>query len=267
MRNRIKERKGLTARCTPNMGVRGQVALFIIIAIVIVVGIIAAFFLIGGTDLEAPADLNPAQFIENCVEDAVEPAVVAVLDGGGRISPSQYIMYDGEEYNYLCYQADYYLTCINSHPMLESIVEEEIRADTVDEVETCFNAMEEEFEDKGFGVNVGTLNYSIDLLPGRVDILINNEIVAFRGGTSQTFSDFDTSIISPLYHLIGIAREIVNQEAQYCNFDYNGYMILYPEYDIRRIDYSESKVYKLFDRRSGDEFQFAIRSCAIAPGI
>jgi len=67
--------------------------------------------------------------------------------------------------------------------------------------------------------------------------------------------------------LVRIARDVVNSESQYCNFEYNGYMLLYPKYDIRRIDYSDSKIYRLIDRLSGDEFRFAVRSCAFAPGI
>jgi len=44
-------------------------------------------------------------------------------------------------------------------------------------------------------------------------------------------------------------------------------MLLYPKWDIRRIDYDDSKMYRLIDRKSGAELKFAVRSCAFAPGI
>jgi len=69
------------------------------------------------------------------------------------------------------------------------------------------------------------------------------------------------------FDLVRVARVIVNSESQFCHFEYNGYMLLYPEYDIRRIDYQDSKIYRVIDRRTGSEFKFAVRSCAFAPGI
>jgi len=88
-----------------------------------------------------------------------------------------------------------------------------------------------------------------------------------RDGASQSFEDFETRLISPIYDLVQIARDVVNSESQFCHFEYNGYMLLYPKYDIRRIDYSDSKIYRLIDRASGAELRFAVRSCAFAPGI
>jgi len=151
--------------------------------------------------------------------------------------------------------------------MLEFLIEDEIREDTKDEVQVCFDSMREDFENKGFDVSGGATTYSIDLLPGNVEIKLEKKIDLVRGDSSQNFEDFDTKILSPIYELTRIAREIVNSESQYCNFEYNGYMLLYPDYDIRRIDYRDSKIYRLIDRPTGAEFKFAVRSCAFAPGI
>lgn len=246
---------------------RGQVTIFIIVAIIIVVAIIGAVFFMGKNKVETPANVNPKQMIKKCVKDAVEKSVWKMLANGGQKFPSQKIMYRGSEYNYLCYQADFYQGCYNLHPMLESLVESEIREDTKDAVQNCFNSMREDFEGKGFDVSGGSANYSIDLLPGSVRINLEKKIILVRGESSLDFRNFDTKILSPIYELIKIAREIVNSESQYCNFEYNGYMLLYPNYDIKRVDYEGSKIYSLTDRRSGMEFRFAVRSCAFAPGI
>jgi len=217
--------------------------------------------------VDSPVDMGPKAFVGKCVRDAVEESIGRVLVGGGEVVPSHSIMYDGLEWNYLCYQADYYLTCYNLHPMLESEIEDEIRRDTMDDVQDCFDVMAVDFEDAGFDVSGGATNYSIDLLPGKVDINLEKDIEVVGDGVVQSFGDFDTSVLSPIYDLVRVVRAIVNSEAQYCYFEYNGYMLLYPKYDIRRVDYDDSKVYHVIDRRSGAEFRFAVRSCAFAPGI
>jgi len=246
---------------------KGQVTIFIIVGIVIVVGIIGSLLFMGGVDIETPFELGPQVFIDKCVRDVVEVSVEKILRNGGEIFPSRAIAYQGEEWNYLCYQADYYQGCYNIHPMLEMQIEREIVTDTNRAVQDCFDTMREDFEDRGFDVSGGATEYSVDLLPGYVEIDLVKKIDVSKGESAQSFEDFGARLLSPIYELVQIARDVVNSESQFCHFEYNGYMLLYPKYDIRRIDYSDSKIYRLIDRRSGLEFRFAVRSCAFAPGI
>ena len=246
---------------------KGQVTIFIILAIVIVVAIILFFLFTRRVVVETPVGLGPRVFIDKCVRDVVEDSVEKMLRNGGEILATQAILYQGEEWNYLCYQGDYYLGCYNIHPMLEMQIEKEVVKDTKDAVDNCFDIMRDDFESKGFDVGYGSSVYSVDLLPGYVEINLAKRVDVSRDGTAQSFEDFDARVSSPIYDLVQIARDVVNSEAQYCHFEYNGYMLLYPRYDIRRIDYSDSKIYRLIDRLSGAEFRFAVRSCAFAPGI
>jgi len=246
---------------------KGQVTIFIILAIIVVVGVIGSMMFLGDREADTATSINPKQVVQKCVGDAVEKSVEKMLYNGGQRIPSHAIMYQGDEYNYLCYQADWYLSGYNLHPMLEHSIEDEIREDTKVEVQSCFDRMKEDFEDRGFDISEGKLNYSIDLLPGQIKINLNKRMNFVKGGSSQSFESFDAKILSPIYELVRIVREIVNGEAQYCYFEYNGYMLLYPEYNIKRIDYSDSKIYTVTDRRTGEEFRFAVRSCAFAPGI
>jgi len=246
---------------------KAQVTIFIIVGIVIVVGIIGSIIFMGRVNVETPVDLGPQAFIDKCVRDIVEESVDKMLRNGGEILATRAIMYQGEEWNYLCYQADFYQGCYNIHPMLEMQIEKEIVTDTDAAVQDCFDTMREDFENRGFDVGGGPTEYSVNLLPGYVEINLAKNVDVSRDGASQSFEDFGTKIISPIYELVQIARDVVNSESQFCHFEYNGYMLLYPKYDIRRIDYSDSKIYRLIDRRSGAEFRFAVRSCAFAPGI
>ena len=248
-------------------GRNAQVTIFIIVGIVIVVGIVAIIIFMGDYSVESPVDLGPKAFISKCVSDAVKESVGKILDGGGEIVPSRVLMYNGIEWNYLCYQADYYLSCYNLVPMLEARVEDEIRRDTMDDVQNCFDEMAVDFENSGFSVSGGASDYSIDLLPGKIEINLKKKIEISKDGVVQGFENFDTDVLSSVYDLIRIVREIVNAESRYCYFEYNGFMLLYPEYYIKRIDYDDNKVYRVIDRKSEEEFRFAVRSCVFAPGI
>ena len=246
---------------------KAQVTIFIIFALIIVVIIAILFMVIRGPPAEAVDEENPQAFIESCTKAAVEEAVEKVLDGGGRINPELYKDYLGEKYNYLCYQKNYYLTCINSHPMLKSIMESEIKADSEPKIKNCFILLKQELEKSNDVVFEEGIDYNIELSPKQVLAKIDKDIEITKGERSTKVDSFKVSIVSPLYDLGMIAREVVNQEAQYCNFEYNGFMLLYPQYDIKRIDYDESKVYKITDRNSDKLFKFAIRSCAFPPGL
>jgi|APSaa5957512622_1039677.scaffolds.fasta_scaffold07833_2 hypothetical protein len=248
-------------------GTRGQVAIFIILAIVIVVGIILLFFLFRDASVEEPDDMDPRRVVRGCVSDLVDASIDKMLLNGGERLATQAILHDGEEWNYLCYQADFYQGCYNVHPMLEAQIEYEIEMDTSEGVQSCFDIMRESFEERGFEVGGGATSYSVDLLPGYVDVILKKKVEISGATGSNSFEDFGLEVQSSIYDLVRVARDVVNSESQFCHFEYNGYMLLYPKYDIRRVDYVDSKMYRLIDRRSGDEFRFAVRSCAFAPGV
>ncbi|MFH0808501.1 MAG: hypothetical protein V1888_02695 [archaeon] len=246
---------------------RGQVTIFIIVGIVIIVGIIALFLLMGDVNVTPKFNADPRGIVRSCVEDLIKDSVDKMMMNGGEILASQAIAYQGAEWNYLCYQTDYYQGCYNIHPMLELQIEREIERDTNNSMQACFNTMREDFEDRGFVVGGGATSYSVDLLPGYVDVKLEKRVEISDSGSSQTFEDFGLEVASPIYDLVRVARVIVNDESQFCNFEYNGYMLLYPKFNIKRIDYRDSKIYSVEDRRSGKIFKFAVRSCAFAPGI
>jgi len=244
-----------------------QITIFVIVGFLIVLLVILAFVFRQTIQTESPSDLGPREFIRGCVEDSVEESVLKILDGGGKIIPDKTIFYQGAEYNYLCYQGDYYLSCYNLYPDLTGIVEEEIYLDTKDSVQKCFDLMREDFEDRNYDVDGGASDYSIKLLPGKIRINLKKDISISKGETSMRFNNFDSEVLSPLNELVGIAREIVNDEAAYCNFEYVGYMILHPEYDLMRTSYKDSRIYNVKDRNSGYDFKFAVRSCAFPAGL
>jgi len=246
---------------------RGQVTIFVIVGVLIVVSVtvfsIIYLFPRGGDSFGSDADDS----MEGCVKEAIEDSIDIILPNGGVIEPEKYIMYRGEKYNYLCYNPDYYMGCYNLYPLIEKDVEELLRDNTKDEVQTCFDSFREEIESKGFEVTGGATSYSIDLLPKKVSVSLKKEIATSKGESSQKFEDFSFEFNSPLYDILEVVNEIVNDEANFCHFEYSGFMSLYPEFDIRRWNYRGSNLYVVGYRNSNMEFKFAVRSCAGPPGI
>ena len=246
---------------------RGQVTIFIIVAIVIVSGIIGAIYFMGSSSVESTAELGPKVFIDKCVRDVIEESVNKMLENGGERVVSHAISYHGSEYNYLCYQADDTASCSNSHPMLEKQIEREIYLDTNDSIQDCFDSMREDFESRGFDITGHDTVYSVDLLPGNIEVSLKKKFNVSKDGATQSFENFNTRISSPIYDLVRITREIVNSETEYWYFERSGYTLLYPDYSIIRSSYMESKIYQVIDRGSGVEFRFAVRGGVFSPGF
>ena len=248
------------------IGVRGQVTIFIIVAIVIVVGIVGTIYFMGSSEVDAPSDLGPKVFIDKCVRDIVEESVETMLRNGGEKEMSRFIRYNGSNYNYLCYQADNNIPCYNNHPILERQIEEEIYLDTVNYIrEECFNSMKEDFVSRGFDITGHGAVYSIDLLPGNIEVNLKKKFNISKDGTTQNFENFNTKISSPIYDLVKVVNRIVNTETQICSFSNVNYMSLHPKYDIKVVDYMGSRIYRVIDRLTRIEFRFAVRSCVVAP--
>ena len=246
---------------------RGQVTIFIIVGILLVVGIIAILIFSNRVIVAPQVSEDPRSFVRSCVSDLVEDSLEKIMMNGGVAIPSFAISYQGDEWNYLCHQADYYLSCYNFHPMLEEEMESEIVRDTAEGIRECFDSMRLEFEDRGYDISGEATVYSVDLLPGFIEINIEKDILLSSDDSSKNYNDFGFEMFSSAYDLVSVARLIVNDESQFCNFEYNGYMLLYPKYDIRRIDYKDNKLYQIMDRKSGEKFRLAIKSCSFPPGI
>ena len=102
-----------------DIGVKGQIAIFFMVSIVVVSAILLSFLLLGETDVDRADNLDPRTIVRGCVSDLLERSVDKMMRNGGEIVPSQAILYGGEEWNYLCYQAAFYQGCYNVHQMLE----------------------------------------------------------------------------------------------------------------------------------------------------
>jgi len=249
---------------------RGQMAVWVIVALVIVVTIVLVFILRGKVApvVGVQGTEDPKGYIDNCVRKNVNDAVDLLLPQGGFINTQHTKTYKSINIEYLCYNQGNYYPCINEHPMFLNEVKEEIFDYTNGKIEGCFEDYKVEMEKRGADIVLEPMNMNIELAPERIYVAIDRKVTMTQKEESYSIDEFNIEIINPVYDLGRIAMEIASQEAKYCYFEYVGYMILYPKFKISVFPMSDNtKIYTIEDKKSGKKMNIAIRSCAIPPGF
>ena len=126
----MKKKRGRTALCSLNYGIRGQVTVFIIIALMIVVFGALIYMFYPQISSNARTDTkSPEAFIQTCMEDEIEDAVEILSSQGGSMDPEFYSLYLDDKVEYLCYTNEFYKTCVVQQPMLKQHIESEIESE------------------------------------------------------------------------------------------------------------------------------------------
>ena len=247
---------------------KGQAMIWVFVAILIVAGIAMLFLFVKGPGLLTQTEFEPKSYIEKCVRKSTNDAIDIMLPQGGFIAPRNYKTYYGKNAAYLCENIGYFAPCISQHPMLLNEMKKEITNYTSPEIEQCFSDLKKELEKRDNSVVYGSTLLNVSLGPDRVYVDVIKRISITKGENTQSFDNIRVEIISPLYDLGSVAIEIASQEAKYCYFEYVGYMLLYPRFDIQKFAFGDStKIYTIKDKNTDKEMNIAIRSCAIPPGL
>ena len=246
---------------------KGQVTIFIIIALVIVVlGILIYMFY---PQIKAGLGLgpqNPTSFIQTCIEEEIKDGAEKLSLQGGSLSPEHYILYNSEKIEYLCYTGEYYKTCVVQQPMLKRHIESEIKNEIKEEVEACFNSMEESYRSQGYDVNLRKGETGIELLPKRIIATFNYSLILTKD-ESEKYGSFRVVLNNNLYELISIANSIIEWETTYGDSETTIYMNYYHDLKVEKKKQSDgTTIYILTDRNTENKFQFASRSVAWPPG-
>jgi len=247
---------------------KAQMTIFILVALIFVVLIVILFLLRPKITSTTQESLDPAPVIDSCVKEAVGSAVNQMLPAGGFVSPKNTVMHDDIKVEYLCENIGYFKPCINQHPLLISEMEQEITAQITQAVDSCFENVKTDFENKKYSVSMDKMNISVKMKPGIIEVETLRNISATKDSQTVYFGTFESKIVSSAYDLSRIAQEIADQEAKYCYFEYVGYHILYPRYKITVTKYSDStKVYSIKDVQTDKVMNVAIRGCVIPAGL
>ena len=246
---------------------RGQVTIFIIVAIAIVVlGILLYIFYPQIQTTLGFAEENPPEFIQNCIEEEIKNSVSKLSLQGGSLSPEHYIIYNSEKIEYLCYTSEYYKTCVMQQPMLKEHIESEIKDEIKNTVKECFNDLEESYRKKGYTVKLERGETDVELFPEKIITTFDYPLTLTKGD-SKNYNSFRIVVDNNLYELVSVANSILNWEARYGDAETTVYMNYYHDLKVEKKKQSDgSTVYILTDRNTEDKFQFASRSVAWPPG-
>ena len=138
-----------------NMEKRGQLTLFVLMALVVVSVILLFFLWVQPTYL---VDESGGLKFENCVRDALEETVEELSVNAGFANPSFTYPYNGEEFTYLCYTEEYYETCVVQVPFLVNTFEEQAEKELESEIDECYSSSINDLKAQGFEVKSGMLN-------------------------------------------------------------------------------------------------------------
>ena len=248
-------------------GKKGQVTIFIIVAVVIVVVGLLVYFVYPRIQIESGFDSqNPSTFIQSCMEDEIENNVELISSQGGSLNPEFYYLYENSKVEYLCYTNQNYLPCVVQQPLLKQHIEEEIKINNANSEKECFDKLIENYVNEGENPQiVDGLTY-VKLLPNKIEVTFDKTLTLSKAG-SERYENFKVVIDNNLYELVGIANSIIEWETVYGDADTSSYMTYYPDLKVEKKKQDEgTTVYILTERDSGNKFQFASRSVAWPSG-
>jgi len=246
---------------------KGQVTLFVIIALIIVVSGTLVFTLSGGIRSLSDAENNPRLFLKDCVEDTLENFVYNASMNGGSLNPEFYHDYYGSKVEYLCSASRNYASCVVQRPFIQQYMEEELTKAIEPKLMSCIDALEDNFKGKNFQVSSEFKGYNVSILPKRISLNVNYDLSLVKTETNR-YSEFTINLNNNLYELVGVARSIIEWETLLGDAEIKEYSAIYHDLDIRknRVE-DEVKIYTIEDRRTKDKFQFATRSFVFPPGL
>ncbi len=248
---------------------RGQVTIFIIIAILIIGAAVSIYLLVPKAKIGTVFDAtNPSGFIQTCLEDKIGKTVDLISSQGGSVDPKFFFTYQGQKIEYLCYTAEDYATCVVQQPLLKQHIESEIKENISEDVGTCFNNLQENYRNAGYTVNLQTGKTTVELLPKRIVTRFDGYVLTVTKGETAKYNSFLVVLNNNLYELTSIANSIIDWETKYGNAETTLYMSYYKDLKVEKNTQQDgTKIYILTDRNNEKKFQFATRSVAFPPGL
>ena len=173
------------------MSKRGQVAIFVIVALVIVIGGILVYFLFPQVTDIFTGQTDPNTFLRTCVEDEIYSGIEILSKQGGYANPEGFIRHQGSNVKYLCYTAEYYVPCKVQQPMIKEHFEKELGEIVKDKAKNCVDDLKSRYEKRGYSVTMTSpVNSLVEITMGRIRVKIEAPMTITKEIT-ETFKKFN----------------------------------------------------------------------------
>jgi len=199
---------------------RGQVTIFVILAIIIVVGVVVYFSIRGGFTRSVPAELSPVyDYYLSCLEEASRQGVNLLGEQAGYIKTPEFV--PGSSYMPFSSQLDFfgegvpYWMYVSGNNILreqvpsKSDMEKELGVYVGDRVVDCDFS---DFELAGFDVYLENGKADVSISDNQVLIELNSPLVIHKGEVSASLSRHSIELNSKLGKFYGLAREVYDYE-------------------------------------------------------
>lgn len=245
---------------------KAQIAIFVILAIALIIIIVLLFVFRQNLTFITSGE-TPIDQVKKCVREATEQGLTLITTQGGAIEPQNFILYQGNKVDYLCYTEEDYQQCIMQKPLLKQTIEQELEAFTQPKINNCLNSLKSSLQDKGYQVSLDQPTTSIEIFPNNIQISLNSLNLQITKDNTESYPTLKTDINSKLYDLVIIAPSISNWEARYGDSEIMNYMLNYPSLKVEKKPQDDgTNIYILTNTKTQDKFLFASRSMVIPVG-
>ncbi len=253
---------------------RGQVAIFVIIGIVII--ILVALMFLGrkeyGIGISAPLFLNskltPVQKnVESCIDKATQTTIQEFAYQGGDLNPLKYVTYQNKKIKYLCYNIPNDNNCINMLPPFEAMISQ-LQERIDNDIKKCVDTDLPKSNIGAYEAEVGIPKTGISTIGTSVIIKVDYPVKLTKEGTTAQLSPITKEINAPLFILYRTTYDIIEAQARTGFFDQLIYMLSKKGEVIINVDKSPSAgnvgdiIYKINQKDSNFEFWFAVEGDA-----
>src|SRR3989344_9349359 len=175
------------------MNKRGQTAMYVIIAIVIVVAGVMVYTFYPEITSGLGGEITPAAFLRQCMGLVVSDNVELIASQGGYANPEGFVNYKNVRVKYLCYESQYYTPCKVQQPLLRQQFEKDLEVKLAPEVESCVDELKAEYERRGYQVNALGTGSEVNIIPESIKIKLKSEISVTKDET-QSFKGVEINI-------------------------------------------------------------------------
>jgi len=199
---------------------RGQVTIFIIIGVVLVVGVITYFAFRDSFGVSVPEELRPVyDYYISCMEATAGEGIALLGEQGGRIEMGEFIpgsayMPFSSHLDFLGQGVPYWMYVSGNNLLKENVptkadMERELGVYVGDRLGDCDFS---DFEAAGFDVYVGEGNVVAKVNDLDVDVEVSNPITIFKGESSVIVVSHDFRVSSKLGKFYELAKEVYDYE-------------------------------------------------------
>lgn len=199
---------------------RGQVTIFIILAIVIAGAIGAYFMLRENHGQSVPQDLKPAyDYYVSCLKSTTQDGIALLGQQGGHIKipifePGSAYMPFSSQLDFLGQPVPYWMYVSGNNLLKEDVptkqdMEKELSTYVSDRVKDCDFS---DFEAQGYLIYVDDGSAKVKINDLSVDVSVSNKVTIFKGEESAVVQSHDFSIKSKLGKFYDMALKVYNYE-------------------------------------------------------